>query len=117
MPGGSGVTVVTMLVCFFISHTRPRARRAPGIPCALFISRARFNNSGAIASREGEGVSGDRLRTVVPAQCAIAHWRGTHHHRIALRRESRRPACLKTAAYGFPGVRRDDVVTEPKRDP
>ena len=35
MPGVSGVTVVTMLVCFFISHTRLRAHRAPGIPCAL----------------------------------------------------------------------------------
>src|SRR5882757_7982055 len=35
MPGDSGVTVVTMLVCFFILHTRLRAQRAPGIPCAL----------------------------------------------------------------------------------
>jgi hypothetical protein len=35
MPDESGVTVVTMLVCFFILHARPRARRAPGIPCAL----------------------------------------------------------------------------------
>jgi hypothetical protein len=35
MPGDSGVTVVTMLVCFFILHARLRAQRAPGIPCAL----------------------------------------------------------------------------------
>jgi hypothetical protein len=35
MPGDSGVTVVTTLVCFFILHTRLRARSAPGIPCAL----------------------------------------------------------------------------------
>jgi hypothetical protein len=35
MPGVSGVTVVIMLVCFFILHARLRARRAPGIPCAL----------------------------------------------------------------------------------
>jgi hypothetical protein len=35
MPGDPGVTVVTMLVCFFISHTRLRVQRAPGIPCAL----------------------------------------------------------------------------------
>jgi hypothetical protein len=35
MPGETGVTVVTMLVCFFISHARLRAHRAPGIPCAL----------------------------------------------------------------------------------
>src|SRR5881394_3416524 len=30
-----GVTVVTMLVCFFILHARLRAHCAPGIPCAL----------------------------------------------------------------------------------
>src|SRR2546430_11468348 len=35
MPGRSGVTVVTMLVCFSILHARPRAHCAPGIPCAL----------------------------------------------------------------------------------
>jgi hypothetical protein len=29
------VTVVTMLVCFFILHARLRVHRAPGIPCAL----------------------------------------------------------------------------------
>jgi hypothetical protein len=40
MPGGSGVTVVTTLVCFFISHARLRARHAPGIPCALCLQRA-----------------------------------------------------------------------------
>src|SRR6266436_801119 len=40
MPGRSGVTVVTMLVCFFHLHARPRARLAPGIPCALCFLRA-----------------------------------------------------------------------------
>src|SRR5438552_18682933 len=40
MPGETGVTVVTMLVCFFISHARLRAHQAPGIPCALCLSRA-----------------------------------------------------------------------------
>src|SRR5467141_1434721 len=35
MPGRSGVTVVTTLVCLFLSHTRLRVHRAPGIPCAL----------------------------------------------------------------------------------
>jgi hypothetical protein len=34
--GVSGKPVVTTLVCFFISHTRLRVRRAPGFPCALF---------------------------------------------------------------------------------
>src|SRR5438067_11187980 len=37
MPGEPGVTVVTMLVCSFILHARLRARRAPGIPCALSL--------------------------------------------------------------------------------
>jgi hypothetical protein len=32
MPGDTGVTVVTMLVCFFISHTRLRAQRGPAFP-------------------------------------------------------------------------------------
>ena len=36
MPGVSGVTVVNTLVCFLLSHTRLRARLAPGIPCALW---------------------------------------------------------------------------------
>jgi hypothetical protein len=35
MPGETGVTVVTLLVCFFILHARLRAHRAPGIPCVL----------------------------------------------------------------------------------
>jgi hypothetical protein len=35
MPGDSGVTVVTTLVCFFISHARLRVHWASGIPCAL----------------------------------------------------------------------------------
>jgi hypothetical protein len=42
MPGDSGVTVVTMLVCFFILHARLRAHRAPGIPCALWFQKANF---------------------------------------------------------------------------
>src|SRR5213079_237940 len=36
MPGEAGGPVVTTLVCsFHLSHTRLRAHRAPGIPCAL----------------------------------------------------------------------------------
>src|SRR5207253_6662994 len=39
MPGETGVTVVTMLVCFtYHSHARPRAHQAPGIPCALYFA-------------------------------------------------------------------------------
>ena len=35
MPVRSGVTVVTMLGCLFLSAPRLRVHRAPGIPCAL----------------------------------------------------------------------------------
>src|ERR1700724_4066265 len=35
MPGCSGVTVVTNSYAFYHLHTRLRAHRAPGIPCAL----------------------------------------------------------------------------------
>jgi hypothetical protein len=35
MPACFGEPVVTLLVCFFISHTRLRVRLASGIPCAL----------------------------------------------------------------------------------
>jgi hypothetical protein len=45
MPGETGVTVVTTLVCSFNSHTRLRAHRAPGIPCALDWEGAYRQNS------------------------------------------------------------------------
>jgi hypothetical protein len=50
MPGRSGEPVVTMLVCFFISHARLRVHWAPGIPCALvFLGADGFvHNSGAV---------------------------------------------------------------------
>jgi hypothetical protein len=37
-PGCSGEPVVTMLVCFSLSHARLRVQRAPGFPCALCFS-------------------------------------------------------------------------------
>src|SRR6476660_5233954 len=54
MPGRSGVTVVTTLVCFFISHARLRVHRAPGIPCALYCWERRnsFANLGPIPPRD-----------------------------------------------------------------
>src|SRR5207237_7925110 len=58
MPGESGVTVVTMLVCFFILHARLRAHRAPGIPCALIFSGRKIHASlGRFARRECGGVA------------------------------------------------------------
>jgi hypothetical protein len=35
MPGETGVTVVTTLVCLLHLHARLRAHQTPGIPCAL----------------------------------------------------------------------------------
>src|SRR5436309_4672729 len=62
MPGVTGVTVVTMLVCFFILHARLRAHRAPGIPCALFNSRVKHLMSElAHLRRDREGVSHCRV--------------------------------------------------------
>jgi len=54
MPGDTGVTVVTLLTCFLYLHVRPRAQRAPGIPCALCLSEGLtvLQNPGVVASRE-----------------------------------------------------------------
>jgi hypothetical protein len=50
MPGVSGVTVVTTLVCFFISHTRLRAHPAPGIPCASHAGAKGFAEPGCFSA-------------------------------------------------------------------
>jgi len=39
MPALSGEPVVTTLVCFLFSHARLWVHLAPGIPCALCLSR------------------------------------------------------------------------------
>ena len=44
MPGDSGVTCMLVCAFYYILHTRPRAHRPPGIPCALNSERA-GNNS------------------------------------------------------------------------
>src|SRR5260221_10005547 len=40
MPGETGVTVVTMLVCFFILHARLRVHWAPAFPAPSVLGRA-----------------------------------------------------------------------------
>src|ERR1700692_4974396 len=40
MPGDFGVTCMLVWHFYCILHTRPRAHRAPGIPCALNSERA-----------------------------------------------------------------------------
>jgi hypothetical protein len=53
MPGDSGVTVVTMLVCFFIfAHKAAGACDAPGIPCALSFFRGQAQQLGRRSRRE-----------------------------------------------------------------
>jgi hypothetical protein len=51
MPGCLGEPVVTTLVCFFISHTRLRVRRATGIPCALLFEGREFISLGRLSRR------------------------------------------------------------------
>src|SRR3954462_11191937 len=75
MPGYSGVTGVTTLVCFFILHARLRARRSARHSLRPLILRARFNqklermrrgretasaNHHSISSRQKEGLRMER---------------------------------------------------------
>src|SRR5579872_3140214 len=55
--GLTGVTVVTLLVCFFISHARLRAQTASGISRALFSTRDIDWQSPDAKSRRGRGLS------------------------------------------------------------
>jgi len=50
------LTCGDLLVCFFHSHTRLRARLAPGIPCALFLSRV-MSGKTRTQSRRGNAES------------------------------------------------------------
>ena len=53
MPVDPSEPVVTTLVCLFLSHTRLRVQRAPGIPCALcFMGERLLQKLGRIAPRE-----------------------------------------------------------------
>jgi hypothetical protein len=56
MPGESGVTVVTMLVCFFILHARLRVHQAPGIPCSLYFRGVAVGKARAFSRRENAEV-------------------------------------------------------------
>jgi hypothetical protein len=71
MPGDAGVLVVTRVHFYQCkAHTRPRVQRAPGIPHALRLSRAKIrSNLGRIAARECGHVS---IRASVrPAQSFV----------------------------------------------
>jgi hypothetical protein len=52
MPDPFGEPVVTLLACFFNSHARLRVHRAPGIPCALLISKG-ARNANLVRMRSG----------------------------------------------------------------
>jgi hypothetical protein len=57
MPGESGCTCGDYARVLFISHTRLRVRRAPGIPHALcLLGRKIHAQLGRIAPREGGSV-------------------------------------------------------------
>src|SRR5579872_6887802 len=62
--GLTGVTVVTLLVCFFISHTRLRAQTASGISRALFLTRDKVLQSPDAKSRRGRGLSVSGFETL-----------------------------------------------------
>ena len=76
MPGDSGVTCMLVCALPLPLHTRPRAHRAPGIPCALNSERAGINEHlakkafGEIAKPCLAVIAGTRARhaqLVVPA--------------------------------------------------
>src|SRR5581483_12445736 len=61
----------TMLVCFFILQTRLRVRRAPGIPCALFLE-------GRHSSKLGHGSCRGNV-VVCLLRCRASRKRGTQY--------------------------------------
>jgi hypothetical protein len=62
-PDCFGEPVVTMLVCFFISHARLRVHRAPGFPCALCFQRVVRTTARVLtAPRDREVVFDERER-------------------------------------------------------
>src|SRR5260370_6278082 len=93
MPGDSGVTVVTMLVCFFYLHARLRTHLAPGILCALYCRRGEriFANLGRIAPRDRGVVCEIRHPEVRALRCTCTAGRASKDGRPG-RRPSRRIA-------------------------
>src|SRR5260221_1986120 len=69
MPGVSGVTVVTMLVCLFFLHTRLRAHWPPGIPCAL--CNRRTGNSGKTRAQSRGEIARPYLYAAGCLQCEV----------------------------------------------
>src|SRR5258707_199852 len=69
MPGRSGVTVVTTLVCFFHLHARLRAHRAPAIPCAL--CNRRTGNSGKTRAQSRGEIARPYLYAAGCLQCEV----------------------------------------------
>src|SRR6266436_6238373 len=110
MPGRSGVTVVTMLVCFFILHARPRRIARPAFPAPSLsrahsvinsgaIRAARTWNSGRLAGRNISSLAkaaptGQKNpeKEKTPAERHIEH-QGQGLHRRDLRASN--PACTR----------------------
>src|SRR5229473_5615367 len=70
MPGDSGVLVYSCAFYQCKAHTRPRVRRAPGVPHALF-GRKIHQRLGRIAPRERECASGIRKPSFPDVQLRI----------------------------------------------
>jgi hypothetical protein len=77
MPGVSGVTVVTTLVCFLFLHTRPRRVERPAFPApSEFQMASSIAKLAWITRRDRGGVS---LYDVTP--CVVLANARTHNHR------------------------------------
>ena len=85
----SGVPVVTNSCAYYHLHTRLRVHWAPGIPCALCLSRGIvLQNLGRLAPRERGCISSrlfeNRINLVVPDKRAQRARSGTHNHQCSL---------------------------------
>jgi hypothetical protein len=105
MPGDSGVTCMLVCALPLSLHTRPRAHRAPGIPCAL-ISRGRE----FLGKPRAQCVARSRrcvLNFVVPAKAGTHNPRRSWRRRAGSARPLAPPVSLTTRRMG-PCFRRDN---------
>jgi hypothetical protein len=82
MPGDSGVTCMLVCALPLSLHTRPRAHRAPGIPCALF-----FGESATTMASLAQKTCGEIAKpcTVIsPPSTRLCAWRGPRRAKLAL---------------------------------
>ena len=73
MPGDSGVTCMLVCAFYYILHTRPRAHRPPGIPCALNSERAGINEH---LAKKAFGEIAKPCPVISPPSTRPCAWRG-----------------------------------------